>query len=377
VSQDVAIIGGGPAGAVAATLLARAGLAVTVVEQHRFPRNKVCGECLSALGIDVLRRCGLDGAALRAAPVPLHRAVIHTPRGDSVEIPLPRPMWGISRSRLDDVLLDEARGAGAMVWQPARSEGIRQEGKGALVLVRDLVTNVIRELRTGLVILADGKGTPRRRKRVPRDLGVQAHFTNVHTNGSPDAIELFGVNGNYGGVAPVDGGLTNVSFSVPARLVAQYRGNLEAVMARVLASNQALRNRLADAVRHGPWLASALPRFAMHRSWPRFIIPVGNATAAIEPIGGEGMGLAMRSAELAAEAILNDADLGSLRFAFQRLWGARSVACRAAAMAISSRSVSRPFVRARVETSGGCHTGCAAYDGKNRLSQRVVLFSTE
>ena len=47
----IVVIGAGPAGSVAAALLARAGLDVILIEQHRFPRDKVCGECLSALGI--------------------------------------------------------------------------------------------------------------------------------------------------------------------------------------------------------------------------------------------------------------------------------------------------------------------------------------
>ena len=57
---DVVIIGAGPAGSIAAIILARAGIDVVLIEQHRFPRDKVCGECLSALGIDVLRRLRLS-----------------------------------------------------------------------------------------------------------------------------------------------------------------------------------------------------------------------------------------------------------------------------------------------------------------------------
>ena len=55
--------------------------------------------------------------------------------------------------------------------------------------------------------------------------------------------------------------------------------------------------------RVGPWLVSPLPRFSVARRWPERVIPVGNAAAALEPIGGEGMGLALRSAELAAAAL--------------------------------------------------------------------------
>src|SRR3954471_7692062 len=109
------VIGGGPAGSVAAILLGRAAWRVTVVEQHRFPRDKVCGECLSALGADVLERLGL-GATLRGAgAVWLHEAIIHAPDGDSATTPLPRPMLGISRHVLDSLLLETARKTGVHI----------------------------------------------------------------------------------------------------------------------------------------------------------------------------------------------------------------------------------------------------------------------
>src|SRR2546423_11904766 len=111
------IIGAGPAGSVAAVVLARAGWNVTLIEQHRFPRDKVCGECISALGIEVLER--LDLAA------PLHwrkltRSALVAPDATTALVQLPRPMWGLSRAALDDALLNRARAAGACIEQPAR-----------------------------------------------------------------------------------------------------------------------------------------------------------------------------------------------------------------------------------------------------------------
>src|SRR5690349_6142633 len=120
--SPIVIIGAGPAGCVAATLLARAGLPVTIIEQHRFPRDKVCGECLSALAIDVLERVELLPLLRRHAAVVLRRTLLHPPTGDSIDIALPRAMWGLSRTVLDAALLDAAREAGATVLQPSRCE---------------------------------------------------------------------------------------------------------------------------------------------------------------------------------------------------------------------------------------------------------------
>src|SRR3989442_5410600 len=110
-TTDVTILGAGPAGSIAAILLARGGINVTLAEQHRFPRDKVCGECLSALGISVLCRSGLAGIVLSAGAVDLTHVAMHPRDGDSLVLELPEIMWGISRCALDSLLIDAARDA--------------------------------------------------------------------------------------------------------------------------------------------------------------------------------------------------------------------------------------------------------------------------
>src|SRR5688572_11044431 len=104
----VAIIGAGPAGSVAAILLARRGWAVTLVEQHRFPRDKVCGECLSALGVDVLERHGLARVLKRLGPARLTKTTLVAPDGSEATVDLPTPMWGLSRAAMDAALAEQA-----------------------------------------------------------------------------------------------------------------------------------------------------------------------------------------------------------------------------------------------------------------------------
>ena len=342
----VVIIGAGPAGSTAAILLARQpGFRVTLVEQHRFPRDKVCGECLSALGIDVLRRMGVVPRAGDFDPVVLTRSAIHAPDGSNVSLSLPRPMWGVSRARFDSFLLAAARDAAARVLQPARCERVN----GA-VTVRSLESNQLETLRADVVLVADGKGALLPPRRAPtRDFGIKAHFANV--NGPRDAIELFGVRGCYAGLAAVGGGRWNAAFSVPASRLRAAGGDLERLFAEMLAENAALRSRLRGAHRVTDWLAAPLPRFHVARRWPPSVVPIGNAAAALEPIGGEGMGLAMRSAELVADELTRSHRSGHaprtdvLRARYVRLWRVRSVACRATALAISSPRVARIGLR--------------------------------
>src|SRR5687768_7083642 len=117
---DVFIAGGGPAGATAALLLARAGHSVVVVERARFPRRKVCGEFIAAAGVEFLRALGL-GAELDAAAGPEVRNIALW-SGDQVfearmpawhaSAPYPR---ALARETLDVLLLEHARRHGAHV----------------------------------------------------------------------------------------------------------------------------------------------------------------------------------------------------------------------------------------------------------------------
>src|SRR5689334_8620155 len=109
---DAVVIGAGPAGSLAALLLARGRWNVTLIEQHPFPRDKGCGECLCALGLNVLRRCDRYDLLPADEPTRLTQASLHAPTGESATLPLPSEMWGISRARLDLRLLDAARAAG-------------------------------------------------------------------------------------------------------------------------------------------------------------------------------------------------------------------------------------------------------------------------
>jgi flavin-dependent dehydrogenase len=349
----ICIIGAGPAGSIAALILSRAGIATTLIEQHRFPRDKVCGECLSALGIDVLRRLrfrGLPNVAL------LNRAILFDQTGRRTEVRLPRPMWGISRNVLDEYLLNAARAAGTKILQPARCEQIIA-GENPQLRIRDLESNELQTIDADFIILADGKAALLPAPPSPTaDMGLKAHFANV--NAPADAIELFSARGHYGGIAPIENGLWNIAFSVPQPRVRDSRGNLDALFANIIAENIALSDQMRDASRVGEWLVSALPRFEGFSNWPMNVIPVGNAAAAVEPIGGEGMGLAMRSAELAANHLVNaihrniPLNIKSLQSAYRRLWRVRRFACRAAAMAVSSPRISRAaFALARTDNS--------------------------
>jgi flavin-dependent dehydrogenase len=336
-TQTVAIIGAGPAGSVAAIILARSGWKVQVIEQHRFPRDKICGECLSSLGLESLKRLELLDELRKLQPAIFTRCAIYASDGRQHLVNLSAPMWGLSRRSLDERFLGVAREYGVQVVQPARCE--RVEANPLRLALRHLESNQIETLRPGWLMVADGKPPLHRGSRRTDDFGIKAHFEKLH--GPRDTIELFGCRGLYGGLAPIEQNRWNVAFSVPERRLREHRGDIRSLFAQLITENRALAARLAGAERITDWLAAPLPRFGIARLWPDRIIPVGNAAAAIEPIGGEGMGLAIRSAELAAQCLIEDRPMSWLRGEYRRLWNLRRIACRVAGLVVSSPLSSR------------------------------------
>ena len=123
-TYDVLIIGGGPAGASAAVLLAKAGWSVAVLEKAAFPRRKVCGEFISATTLPLLYEIGI-GEAFSNLSGPEVRRVGLFANDMTLNAPLPRPAalsfgWGraLGREHLDLLLLEAAARAGARIWQP-------------------------------------------------------------------------------------------------------------------------------------------------------------------------------------------------------------------------------------------------------------------
>ncbi|MGH8606762.1 MAG: NAD(P)/FAD-dependent oxidoreductase, partial [Gammaproteobacteria bacterium] len=70
---EAIIVGGGPAGASTAILLAQAGWSVALVEKQRFPRRKVCGECIAATNLPLLDTLGVSEAFADLAGPELRR----------------------------------------------------------------------------------------------------------------------------------------------------------------------------------------------------------------------------------------------------------------------------------------------------------------
>lgn len=320
---DVIIVGAGPAGSSAAILLARAGWSVALIEKKRFPRRKVCGECIAASNIPLLEALGI-GPAFEAGAGPELRKVALM-RGDSkVVADLPaanheKYLWGraLGRETLDTLLLEQARSAGAEVLQPWAMEAIDGKAGDWHCKVRAMDSTATRTLRAPVAIDAHGSwealssNRPRQSQaRKPSDLfAFKANFLNASLEDGLLPILLF--DGGYGGMVVADGGVTTVACCIRRDRLKEYRraspglrvGDMvEAMLKRECGD---VNTALHGATREGSWIAVGPLDPGIRLRVDDNLFRIGNAAGEAHPIIGEGMSMALQSAWLLCVHLLN------------------------------------------------------------------------
>ena len=323
---DAIIVGGGPAGATAAALLARAGWSVAVVEKQAFPRRKVCGECIAASNLPLLKALGIDLAAVGTpAGAPLRRvSVLQGARSVFFDLPAAPETgmeWGraLGRETLDTLLMAAAREAGAAVWQPWAVDAL-EGGPGAFrCTLRNPQTLQCATLTAPVAILANGSWEPlpaqRAQRRTQRRASDLFAFKANFSAGTlpPGLLPVLSFPGGYGGMVVADAGTLTLACCVRADRLEQLRkaspGHsagevVEAMLRREIpAVDQALR----AAVRDQPWIASGPLHPGVHLREDDTVFRIGNAAAEAHPIIGEGMSMAMQSAWLLCAQLLEGA----------------------------------------------------------------------
>ena len=311
---DVVVAGGGLAGAAAACFLARAGRRVLVLERESVPTHKVCGEFLNTAAQQYLHALGLDPAALGGHRIGALRLV----RGARVaEVRLPSAGMGLSRFRLDEVLLAHAAAAGAEVRRgqtitaarvdPTTGVAERQRTQPAIAL--DIAG--IPSLRTDTLFLATGKhdlrGLRRTHAHAPEDLvGFKTHFRLApdQTRALAGHVEIIMFPDGYAGLQPIEDGSANLCLLTGRSRLTRCGGRWEDVLPDLLRDSPHLRRRLDGA-------SSLLPRaVAIYRVPYGFVhapsavdVPgvfrLGDQVGVIPSFAGDGMSIALHSAAVA------------------------------------------------------------------------------
>jgi menaquinone-9 beta-reductase len=319
---DVVIVGAGLAGSTAAIQLARAGWSVALVERQRFPRRKVCGECVAASNLPLLQALGVGDAIQARAGAELRQVtLLHGDRSVTADLPAATagPLaWGraLGRETLDGLLLAQAQAAGATLLQPWAVQAIVGTAGAWDCELRAADPASRLRLHAALVIDAHGSWedlpTDRPRRRLARRAAdLFAFKANFKGSALPEgAISVLALDGGYGGMVVADGGTTTVACCIrrdrlgALRALAGGQRAGDAVEAWLQRACAGVRQALQGAVRDGPWLTAGPLNPGQHLDAGDGIFRIGNAAGEAHPILGEGMSMALQSAQLLCALLL-------------------------------------------------------------------------
>jgi geranylgeranyl reductase family protein len=308
-SWDVIVVGVGPAGCTAATLLARQGLRVVIVDRAAAPPPKVCGEYLSPGCLPLLERLGVLKSLSEVGAHPLFGMRIHTPRGKVLEAQYPSPHHGLAirRAWLDPILLDTAIKSGAEFLPSFQVSGLIWEGNG-VTGIRGRRRGHPTCLHGRLTIGADGRNSV-----VARRLGVVTRHRWLDklalvgyvegARGSEDVGEVFVGRDRYCILNPITPQLTNVGLVINRREFVP-TADLSHCLTEVAGSLPGLGDRLAHIRPIGHVRCLGPLAYRGSRLTAPGALLIGDAAGFLDPFTGEGIYAALRSAELAVECAL-------------------------------------------------------------------------
>jgi geranylgeranyl reductase family protein len=286
---DVAIVGGGPAGSSCAAFCTMAGLQSLVIDREKFPREKVCGDCLNPSCWSVLERLALAEKVRDSPHSKLCSVAFIAIDGREVIVDLPSGADGeisVKRSLFDDLLLKRARELGANVHEQTTVTGLSKNGDWKIE------TGSGQTFHARMLIGADGRNSTVARlcNLLPRParerVALQAHVPLPPDFGNRIVLQF--LREGYSGQAPVNETQLNLCLVGTPPTISKLRRWGE-------------RQFQLPADQH--WRTITPLTRAPVASGHANLFFIGDAARVVEPFTGEGIYYALRSGELAAKAI--------------------------------------------------------------------------
>lgn len=324
--HHIAIIGAGPAGCSAAYHLARAGQRVTLIESKAFPRVKVCGEYVSPAGTRDLEALLPPETLVRLGARRVDRfSLVRHARGCDrrIEWRTPAAAWALSRATLDRNMVERAREMGASVVQPAAVREVVYHDDGVDIQLSTTDGANAGRISASLVIHADGSGRHDPAGPIPVApglVGLKCHARLPSHECGAATVEMRAGDGMYVGCVRVEDDLATIALCARATLVRKHAGDHDALVSRCWP-------RWSSSWRASAWLGSPVARARFLSAGHPRSFRAGNAAAAVDPIGGEGIASALWSGRVLARLLHGSGNaVGDFRFAharYARLYAAR------------------------------------------------------
>jgi flavin-dependent dehydrogenase len=326
--RDMVILGAGLAGSSLAKVLSELGWDVVLLERRNFPHHKVCGEFLSPESQVSLRALALYRAVETLGPTPIVQAKLVSRTGITTQISLPGQAWGVSRFALDAALATAAERSGTELRTGSTATSVTQVEGGFEVELRSKKGPAV--ITAQAVIAACGRyslpdlpprSTPHQRQTY---VGVKCHYENVSM---PAQVELFFFPGGYAGVNPIEGGQVNLCLLATQAAFARAGRRVSSMLEMVAHWNPALGCRLSGGKPLPETEVAVAPVDTNRPTTPwEGIACLGDTAVMIPPLCGDGMAMALRSAELCAplahDFLRGRLSLAEWEVAYRTIWHA-------------------------------------------------------
>jgi menaquinone-9 beta-reductase len=298
---DLIVIGGGPAGTSAAITAARRGARVRLLERCRLPRQRVCGEFISAESLELLGDLvGSTSPELLEGALRISQARLFVD-GHAVLVSVTPAAASVARWDLDAGLWRASQEAGVAAQESTVVADV--SGPGPFVVITSAG-----EFRARAVVNAAGRWSNLRRKpdsgngHKDRWLGIKGHFAE---EAPPASVDLYFFEGGYCGVQPARLAGLDADHDVSGRV--NVCAMVRAMAARTLPEVFRLHPELAIRARTWKPLMEPLSTSPLIFETPEplqgGLLAVGDAAGFVDPFVGEGISLALRSGVTAAECL--------------------------------------------------------------------------
>jgi len=299
--RKILIIGAGLAGLTTAIHLLKSGFSITLIEKSTYPQHKVCGEYISNEVMPYLDWLELDISGLN--PTSINRFELTAASGETLQASLPIGGFGISRFTLDHFLFEQARQRGAELITDTVT------GVDFFDDTFEVHTATSGTLTADLVIGAYGKRSAIDQKlnrsfiqKKSPWLAVKAHFQGAFDN---DLVALHNFKGGYCGVSKVENDRINICYLSDYDHFKTHK-NLQRFQEQVLFQNPHLKQIFEQCTPlfEQPLTISQISFEAKEPVYQHMLM-VGDTAGLIHPLCGNGMAMAIHSAKICAELVLD------------------------------------------------------------------------